>query len=239
LNGGIDVPELIKELWESDFFQTERTISNIMAELQSKGFNLDFDVVYSALKSQDFILVRQKVLEGGEFPLPSYIQKYPVPSQASSSFDEIVYGKGDAYDFYKDLKSIIGGASIEVAISDSYAATEIVTLYLDNLPDNVQLRILTNEVTTRDKEKFYEICGKFIQNRNKKLEVRSHPDCHDRMIFVDSTAWVSGLSMKDAGRKPTYLVKIRKAKALRSIFDQLWSQSKKRLSSVDVVEAPT
>jgi len=55
--------------------------------------------------------------------------------------------------------------------------------------------------------------------------VRQNKDCHDRVLFVDNTRWVIGQSVKDAGKKPTYLVRIESHDLFRSVFENLWNAS--------------
>jgi hypothetical protein len=60
----------------------------------------------------------------------------------------------------------------------------------------------------------------------KSLEMRSSPDVHDRVVFVDQRGWVIGQSIKDAARKkPTYLIELDEPSlsANRDIHNKLWS----------------
>lgn len=226
---GSGVVTLVRVLWEDSYFSTEKTIGNTMLELKRKGYNIEFDEIYSALKGCEFILTKFKELEDSGISMPSFVQRYPPPTAMGAS--EIIYSKGYAYDFYKNIKEILSNARRKVAISDSYVSEELVTLYFDNLPDDVEILILTSEQENREKEKFFEIAKKFAMRPRKRLEVRASADCHDRMIFVDDDAWVCGSAVKDAGRKPTYLIKIRNVEALRSIFRPMWDTARKMVES--------
>lgn len=227
--GGVDLDGLIQTLWADGFFSVEKTIQNVLVELQSRGYNIEFDPIYSVLKNSSFVLTKFKELEDTGFLMPSYIQKYPPPVALGMS--EVIYSKGYAYDFYKDIKEILRPAAKEVSLCDSYVGEELVTLYFDSLRDKVEIRIriLTSDQETHEKEKFFEIAKKFALLPNKMLEVRVSSDCHDRMIFVDEEAWVCGSAFKDAGKKPTYLIKVKNAKGLKSIFDHMWAQAIKKL----------
>ena len=70
------------------------------------------------------------------------------------------------------------------------------------------------------------VAKKFKAKPNVKFEVRQTSDCHDRLFFVDNDCWVAGQSVKDAGKKPTYLVKIEGADLFRKVFEDLWKISK-------------
>jgi len=57
------------------------------------------------------------------------------------------------------------------------------------------------------------------------FEVRQSKDCHDRLFFIDNECWVMGQSVKDAGKKPTYLVKIEAYDLFREVFNDLWKNA--------------
>lgn len=225
MTGGVNLTDVVKTLWEEGFFSEMKTIGNVMLELQQKGYHFEFDPVYSIMKNCEFVSMVLKEIEDTGIEMPTYVQRYPPPAAVGVS--EIIYAKGYAYDFYKDIKGILQRASTKVAICDSYVGEELVTLYFDSLSDNIDIRILTSDQKNREKEKFLEIAKKYAEQPGKKLEVRVSSDCHDRMIFVDDSGWVCGSALKDVGKKPTYLIRIRNVNALRSIFDSMWAQAVK------------
>jgi len=55
------------------------------------------------------------------------------------------------------------------------------------------------------------------------FEVRQNKDCHDRIFFVDRDCWIIGQSIKDTGKKPTYLAKMEGYDSFRKVFDDLWN----------------
>jgi hypothetical protein len=57
------------------------------------------------------------------------------------------------------------------------------------------------------------------------FEVRKSSDCHDRLFFIDNECWIIGQSVKDAGKKPTYLIKIEGYDLFRKVFDDLWNSA--------------
>jgi len=134
---------------------------------------------------------------------------------------ERVYPKGHAYDFYKDIREITKNARHEVFIIDAYASEELLDLYLEKIPSEVRIRILTN----KPQRNFMAVAQKFKMKPNVHFEVRSTTDCHDRLFFVDENCWVIGQSIKDAGKKPTYLVNIEGYNLFRKVFDDLWKNA--------------
>jgi ribosomal protein L31E len=141
----------------------------------------------------------------------------------TTKYEEVIYRKEYAYNFYKDIKNIICSAKKEIIIIDSYINEELFNLYLEKIPPKIRIRIITNP--NNPKGNFYVIAKKFALTPNIKFELKENNDCHDRMIFIDNNAWVIGQSIKDAGKKPTYLINVKKAYQLFEIFKEMWSSS--------------
>jgi len=134
---------------------------------------------------------------------------------------EKVYGKGQVYDFYADIREITKNVRNEVAIMDAYPDEDLLVLYLEKIPVRVKVKILTN----KPKGNFITVAQKFKAKPNADFEVRRSDDCHDRMFFVDSSCWVIGQSIKDAAKKPTYLVKIEAFDRFKKMFDDIWAKA--------------
>ena len=145
--------------------------------------------------------------------------------------EEKVYEKGQVYDFYKDILDITKLAKNEVFFVDAYPDEEVLNLYLEKIAPGIGIRLLTNE-PPRSSGKSYQaftnfvtVARKFKQKPGVAFEVRRSTDCHDRLFFIDGICWVMGQSMKDAGRKPTYLVKIQSGTMFKKVWEDLWSQA--------------
>jgi hypothetical protein len=65
--------------------------------------------------------------------------------------------------------------------------------------------------------------------RHIVVEIKKTTEIHDRVLFVDSRdAWLMGASIKDAGKKPTYLMPLSPelgAKKLE-IYNSIWNHEK-------------
>ena len=140
-----------------------------------------------------------------------------------SGKEEKVYPKGHVYDFYKDIRDKTKDAKSEVFVIDSYVDEELLDLYLEKIPTGVKIKILTN----KPKGNFVTVAQKFKVKPQVDFEVRVTKDCHDRLFFIDNQCWVMGQSIKDAGHKPTYLIKIEGHDLFRSVFDDLWKNASK------------
>ena len=56
--------------------------------------------------------------------------------------------------------------------------------------------------------------------------MRSSAEIHDRMVFVDNRAWVTGQSMKDAAKsKPTYIVELNDPSPFKSTYESIWTSA--------------
>jgi len=135
--------------------------------------------------------------------------------------EEKVYPKGHVYDFYKDIRDITKGAKNEVFVIDAYVDEELLNLYLEKIPIGIRIRILTN----KPQGNFVKVAKKFKMKPNVNFEVRKSKDCHDRLFFIDNECWIVGQSVKDAGKKPTYLVKMEAYDLIRKVYDDLWKNA--------------
>jgi len=140
-----------------------------------------------------------------------------------SDKEEKVYPKGFIYDFYKDILEITKEAKTEVFVIDAYVDEELLNLYLKKIPTGVKIRILTN----KPQGNFITVAQKFKTKPRVDFEVRRSNDCHDRLFFIDDKCWVMGQSIKDAGKKPTYLAKIEGYALFKKVFDDLWNTASK------------
>ena len=139
---------------------------------------------------------------------------------------EKVFDKGQNYDVYKAIKNIVKEAKNEVFIVDAYPDHTIFELYIDEIPNGVQIKILSKE----PKGKFVEVATLFSKNLSKKIEIKSNK-IHDRLLFVDDSAWVIGASIKDAGNQPTYLIKMEDKELQYSIYSKLFNEGKSLLQT--------
>ena len=136
------------------------------------------------------------------------------------------YGPNEEYRYFADLKQIVGGATKELLIVDPYFNGEAFDNYLAGISNKVTIRLFlehnTKEVST--------CAGKHRKQYRTQFELRSSKKLHDRVLFVDRDAcWISGGSLKDGGKKPTYLIPLAPAVAEKKllIYEELWSSSKR------------
>lgn len=127
-----------------------------------------------------------------------------------------VYEPGQEYEFYRDLKTILGLAKAQLFVVDPYLSTDLFHTYADAIPRAVHFRLLTTNVPSA----VTALAQKYISGGN--FEFRSSNSIHDRVIFVDNRVWLLGQSIKDAAKKkPTYIVEHDEA-LQREIYERLW-----------------
>lgn len=133
-----------------------------------------------------------------------------------------VVGNNAEFEFYQRLHPRFETATEEAFIVDSYVNEEVFELYLSETAPDVEKRILTKQ----PQGNFDAVAEKFVKNNNHRVEVREHPECHDRLLFVDDQCFAVGISIKDAGRKPTYLVEFDSVEKFREPWEELWVDAK-------------
>ncbi len=136
-----------------------------------------------------------------------------------------VYGSQQQYDFLRDLKEIILGAQTEVYVVDPYFDGQAFETYLSPLGSGCSIRILCSRYSS-------DVAGHvtaFAAQHKVNPELRKSQNLHDRLVIIDSSdCWIVGGSIKDAGKKPTYLVPLQPniAPTKIDIYEALWREAK-------------
>jgi hypothetical protein len=136
------------------------------------------------------------------------------------------YNPGDPFSFYKDLKGIVRGAAQQFFLVDPYLDCQLFELYLSDIPSNIGIRVLTDNVSNA----VQSVARLFAASRTN-FELRISRVIHDRMIFIDQRSWAIGQSIKDAAtRKPTYIVEIDFASHF-SVYEAMWNAATSAVKS--------
>ncbi len=132
-----------------------------------------------------------------------------------------VYEPGQEYEFYRDIKEIVGRATKTLFVIDPYLNREIFDVYADGIPRTVHFRLLSANVPAD----VLALGQKYSSGGN--FELRSSTVIHDRVIFGDNRVWLCGQSLKDAAKKkPTYIVEHDEA-LMRPVYETIWAASQK------------
>lgn len=136
------------------------------------------------------------------------------------------YAPGETYRFFADLKGIINSATSSVMVIDPYFNGDAFDAYLSSASTNLAVRILADRYAK-------DIAGYVAKHKgqfNTATELRSSKELHDRLILVDDdSAWIMGGSIKDAGKKATYLIPLASqiAVAKKAIYLEVWNRADK------------
>jgi len=136
-----------------------------------------------------------------------------------------VYQPGEVYDFFSDLKAIIGKAQKNIFVIDPYFNGEAFESYLSSIAEQVSVRILS-ESYTDDLKSYAE---KYSAQFGTSIELRKSKEIHDRVVIIDqSDCWIVGNSIKDAARKSTYLIPLSPTIATSKIgiYEEIWTRAK-------------
>lgn len=146
---------------------------------------------------------------------------------------EWIYTEGENYDIYKNIKSIVNKAENEVFIVDGYLDKSLYDLYFDDI-SGIKLKFLTNPPNEKSKnksiDKFLIVAKLWKNHKNNELDIRC-AKIHDRLIFIDNKeCWILGASIKDAGNKPTYLIRIKSVDKFYSVYSKIFNKNESILN---------
>ena len=136
------------------------------------------------------------------------------------------YPADKQYEFFTDLKGIFNRAESEIFLIDVYLDGEAFNDYLAGPAQRVGVRILTGN--TRYGSGLETFVKKHQEQFNSAVEIRKSEAIHDRVVFVDrDECWIMGGSVKDAGKKPTYLIPVipHHTAAKFAIYTDVWEKS--------------
>jgi len=109
-------------------------------------------------------------------------------------------------------------------VVDPYFNGEAFDAYLSTAQPGLVIRILADRYSN-DIRGYVERHKAQFQTH---IELRRSRELHDRLVFVDQdTCWIMGGSIKDAGKKATYLIPAATqiAKAKNSIYAEIWARA--------------
>lgn len=134
------------------------------------------------------------------------------------------YAPGEVYRFFADLKAIINTAEKDIMVVDPYFNGEAFDAYLSTAQPSLLVRILADHYS----KDIHSYVQKHKVQFQTNIELRTSKELHDRLVFVDSEqCWIMGGSVKDAGKKATYLIPVIPtiAKAKYNIYEQIWGRA--------------
>ena len=140
------------------------------------------------------------------------------------------YGPGEIYKYFSDLKGIIKNVNNNVFLIDPYFDGNAFDTYFSDVSCEIQIDIFTSFYS----DDLIHYLKKYSKQNDTTIEVRTLKGLHDRVIVLDNdNTWVSGSSVKDAGKKPTYLLPLDPeiSSSKIKIYRDLWDGAKVEFSS--------
>lgn len=134
------------------------------------------------------------------------------------------YAPGEVYKFFADLKAVINQSEREIVVVDPYFNGEAFDTYLSSAGTGLHIRILADRYS-KDVNTYVT---KHSAEFGSRIELRASKELHDRIVFIDDDqAWIMGGSIKDAGKKATYLIPLTLplAAAKKRIYLEIWARS--------------
>jgi len=154
------------------------------------------------------------------------IQDLELSVEEEDFLQERIYDLGSPFDFHNDVRDIIKKAEKEIFIIEPYIDEDLLEITLRGINNLINIKILANSHNPRGK--FVKVSNKFISQHKGKFEARETDKIHDRGIFIDNKdGWVIGQSLKQGGKKPTYIIKLKDSKKLEAIYNKIFLKSKK------------
>ena len=136
-----------------------------------------------------------------------------------------VYEAGQQHSFLLNLKKIILGAESEVFVVDPYFDGKAFETFLSPLGNTCGMRILCSRYSS-------DVAGHITAFRSQYNSVpklrKNKKGIHDRLVIIDRVdCWIIGGSIKDGGKKPTYIVPLQPAisPSKIAIYEDLWGKS--------------
>ncbi len=134
-----------------------------------------------------------------------------------------VYDANKQYDFFRDLKEIINSAKNRIFIIDPYFNEKSFNTYLSEVSSNVKINVLSSKL-----DNLQDHIAKHQEQHQSNITLKKTRNIHDRIIFIDNdTCWIVGGSIKDAGKKPTYLIPLYNELVgiKSSIYEEIWDKA--------------
>lgn len=124
------------------------------------------------------------------------------------------------------LNDILSKVENRVWISDPYVSIRLLDL-LNVLEPDIQIRILTQ--TVQGKGEFKRALIDF-KREHPKTEVRivDSDELHDRYILSEKRMWLVGHSLKDLGRRESFIVALGEdiRNSMSEVYEERWKRSK-------------
>ncbi|MGP0592432.1 hypothetical protein ACTRXD_07805 [Nitrospira sp. T9] len=142
-------------------------------------------------------------------------------AQHDSIPTEVSVAAGKPFAAKTEVRELLASATTRVTVVDNYVDHKT----LDCFRDTAQpIRLLTGTRKEAIKSGFDSILQDF-RNEGYSIEIRRHPELHDRHILFNDRCWMVGSSLKDAGKKPFNLIEVINVRAeIEADVERKWQE---------------
>ncbi len=230
--GLLEISKKLRNLLKLGFEDGDQRV--LQFNLEGGNFYRNLHAFYDENNSSYLSAQDQKYLENlrwheikiKEFLDEVNLSKELIGKDSANHNKETVYTPDDEHDFYKDILNMMKNAKNEVFIVDPWVDESLFALFVEHIPIDANVRILTKQ----PQGAFLDVGRKLSKKRS--LEIATSTQIHDRYVFTDNKCWTIGSSLKDAAKnKPTTIIQINTSpKTLYFMHDDFFKNGTKLLS---------
>lgn len=194
----------LDEFNKRTFVETSRDFSSLYGAIYPSSAWVSTDPWYDAMQDIKILVDALQLLK--------HRLRQGQAELKNASVGEHVIEAGTPYTAYVVLRDIVSGTKADLLMVDPYVGTDLFSL-LTNVPSQARVRILTWK--SRTPPDFTTEAAKFSAQHCTTIEIRwGSEDFHDRFLLVDDHLYMSGGSLKDLGKKLSYVTEVRSVKAV-------------------------
>lgn len=117
---------------------------------------------------------------------------------------EVSVSAGKPFAAKTEVRELLGSATTRVTVVDNYVDHKTLDCFRDT---SQPIRLLTGTRKEAIKSGFDSFLQDF-KDEGYSIEIRRHPELHDRHILFNGRCWMVGSSLKDAGKKTFNLIEV-------------------------------
>jgi len=226
-----------KQFYDQKIQIMKRELRKIMISLEGSSFNFSVEekklfsnllkIINNILNKWNFDEIKNSIRKLRDEIFPIFEARLELNKKRDGSFIvERIYNVNSPFDFHNDIRDIINLAKKEIFIIEPYIDEDLLEITLRGINNLINIKILSN--SHNHKGKFVKVSNKFTSQHDGTFDARETDKIHDRGIFIDGIGgWVIGQSLKQGGKKPTYILRLNNPKKLETIYNKIFFNSKK------------
>jgi hypothetical protein len=148
--------------------------------------------------------------------------KKELESQQDLLPTEVSIAEGKPFAAKTEVRELLSSATTMVTVVDNYVNHQTLDCFRDT---SQPIRLLTGTRKEAIKSGFVSVLQDFRLD-GYRIEIRRHPDLHDRHILFNGRCWMVGSSLKDAGKKTFNLIEVNNVRAeIEADVEKKWQEA--------------